>query len=739
MWVTESKVEVSSPDPLFASYVQLALSLVPDLTGIALFDGRLKSRGTTRAFNAAAVTGELLQANWNGEAKRDAIAARVGGDAWTFTIPLEQSDGTLLGVFCVQQSLATTPTQPARYAKDIEHRLKPLLDCVHRELAAQQPTRSRVQALTERTAELEWLFNITGNLKGAVDDRKVIEQLLSAATERMDSALGVLWIPGKRICIETVRDPSHGEALRSAFAQTKQYLLTWVERQNRPLVVNTAGRSGSGVARCKILAVPVVRESGAVVGLLALYNPPGAPNFGARHTFLARHLGRQVGSIVESQFDLMTGLYTRGGMQQMCGAWDDPALGDRTILYIDVDHMHIVNELHGFELGNELIVRIADLLGSPILPEGAIAARISADRFAVVLPSTDIKEVGQLAEQLLAAARKVKIGPAEKGTLVSLSCGIASLVCMPQGLDRAIAAAELACKTAKNRGRDRIEVYSCDDNSMMRSHGDAIAIGQLRAALKTDRLLLYAQRIVPLRNSNLPGGYEILLRLREEDGSLVLPGPLIQAAARFQVLPTVDRWVTKRALEMLAPYRSMLGSRGIGMSINVSGQSIGDEVFVSLLAQQIKAARLPGDCLTIEITEQAALTNLVRANELIRQLRSLGCQFALDDFGTGANSLTTLKQLQIARVKIDGSFVRDVATDRNSRATVRAIVELADVMSIDTVAEYVETSAVAEEVRNLGVDYGQGYAFGQPEPLSAILEGLSTDESQRLHRLFLES
>jgi EAL domain-containing protein (putative c-di-GMP-specific phosphodiesterase class I) len=138
------------------------------------------------------------------------------------------------------------------------------------------------------------------------------------------------------------------------------------------------------------------------------------------------------------------------------------------------------------------------------------------------------------------------------------------------------------------------------------------------------------------------------------------------------------------------------------------------------------------------ITEQAAVTNLARANGMIQQLTALGCRFALDDFGTGSNSLTTLKNLQISRVKIDGSFIRDILTDRNSLATVRAIVELANGLSMDTVAEYVETEAIAKEVCRLGVDYAQGYAYGRPEPLDTLLESLGKDESRRLHKLFLE-
>ncbi|HEY6924343.1 MAG TPA: EAL domain-containing protein, partial [Steroidobacteraceae bacterium] len=166
--------------------------------------------------------------------------------------------------------------------------------------------------------------------------------------------------------------------------------------------------------------------------------------------------------------------------------------------------------------------------------------------------------------------------------------------------------------------------------------------------------------------------------------------------------------------------------------------SIADEEFVRLFAEQLQAARLPPGCIMVEITEQAAITNLARANEMIRKLGALGCRLALDDFGTGANSLVSLKSLQIARVKIDGSFVRDIVTDQRSEATVRAIVELAKGYGIDTVAEYVENRAISDAVRRLGVDYAQGYAYAKPEPLAGLLEELSRDESHRLHKLFLE-
>ena len=726
-------------DPMISSYAALAGSLLPNFRALCLLDATLEPRGGTGTLNPRQIGGWLTKLGWSGTQDRAPAGIAQGSGAWVVAIPLEQTDGALLGVFCVQQALPVPPPQPAKHAAEVARLLQPLLDCVHREFAAAIPAGSRVKELTERTAELEWLFQVTGHLKGSADDRHLVEELLTAATERLQCALGVLFIPDKRLSIAHESDMLAAAPLREVWGKIQQQLMGWAQRQQRPLVVNSAGRDGLKIARCKILSVPVVRETGRILGVMAFFNPPDAPDFESRHVFLARHLGRETAAIVDAQFDLMTGLYTRGGIEQMYGGLgDDPTAADRSIIYLDVDHMHVVNELHGFELGNELIVRIADLLSPPLLPAGALAARVSGDRFAVILPESDPRAAAKTAEAIQSAAARLVIGPPQNTVEVSVSCGVAALVTMPQGLARAMAAAEVACKTAKNRGRNRVELYACEDDSMMRSHDDAVAVGKLRAALKADRLLLFAQRITPLQNPDLPGGYELLLRMQEEDGTLVAPGPLIKAAQRYQLLPTVDRWVIQRALHTLGAYRGMLKSRGICISINVSGQSMGDESFIESLREQITAANLPRDCLMVEITEQAAVTNVVRANAMITRLKALGCRFALDDFGTGTNSLTSLKSLAIARLKIDGSFVRDILTDRNSQATVRAIVELAKALSLDTVAEYVETEEIARAVRKLGVDYAQGYAYGRPEPLDGLLESLGRDESRRLHKLFLE-
>jgi diguanylate cyclase (GGDEF)-like protein len=738
--VSNATASAGRGDPLFTSYVALANGLVGDLTGIVLLDGLLKPRGESGELNAAALSAWAGSLRWTELHDRAAAAHTFGAQHWWVAIPIQQSDGVLLGAFCVSRRVAAAPTQPSRFAAELALRLKPLLDCVHRDLASAKPARTKVTELTQRTAELEWLFQVTSKLNGAGDDQRVIEELLAAATARLDCALGIICIPDKRLVLKCEHRAESSAALLAAWSQMQQHLITWVQRQNRPLVVNGAASGGKTLVQCKILCVPIVRDTQRVIGALVFYNPLESPDFVARHIFLARHIGRQAASIVEAQFDLMTGLYTRSGLDQMYRPTDDPLdYSETSVIYLDVDHMHVANELHGFELGNELIVRVAEVLAAPSLPEEALAGRISGDRFAVILPKTTCAEAVTIAQRLQAAVSRLRIGPSKEVFDISISCGVSGLLPMPEGLARAIAAAELACKTAKARGRNRVEVYAIEDGSMMRRHRDALAVGQLRSALKADRLLLYAQRVAPLLDPSLPGGYEILLRLREVDGSLVGPGPLIEAAQRYQILPSIDRWVVQRALQMLGPYRSMLRTRGLGMSINVSGQSIGDETFIQQFIQLLKQANLPRDCVSIELTEQAAITNLANAKQMVARMSALGCTLALDDFGTGANSLTYMKALQVSRVKIDGSFVRDLLSDRNSQATVRAVVELAKSLGIPTVAEYVESDEIAREVRRLGVDYGQGYALGKPEPLSKLLESLAKDESQRLHRMFLET
>ena len=425
---------------------------------------------------------------------------------------------------------------------------------------------------------------------------------------------------------------------------------------------------------------------------------------------------------VTLEVDPGTGLYTRRALEQSFAT--RVHLGDSpcSVIYMDIDRLHVINQAYGFGGGDNVIRQVAQLLAQLCLPRDALSARISGDQFAMVLVDCDIDAALKLSRRLQSEAARIAVGSPPRIVGVSMSCGIAVFHDV-NALAQALAEAEVACRGAKDRGRNRIEQYDTNDASLMRRQGDVIAAGLLREALKADDFLLHAQPIVSLADTRVISGYELLLRMRGKDGNTVSAGEIISAAQRYQLMPSIDRWVVRHAARKLRPHRATLRRRGICMSINVSGQSIGDPEFLDYLAHQLARSGLDPSSLMIEITEQTAIAMRGDAADRLREICGRGWRLALDDFGTGSNCLSNLKELPVARIKIDGSFVLDLLTSRRSAATVRAIAQLAKGEGIDTVAEFVETAAVAETLRALGVDYGQGYEFGKPGPLEPVLAG----------------
>jgi len=432
--------------------------------------------------------------------------------------------------------------------------------------------------------------------------------------------------------------------------------------------------------------------------------------------------------------DPATGLHTRRALEQIFNLRVRAGDGLCSVIYMDIDRMHVINQVHGFAGGEEVIRQVAGLLAQSWLPRGVLRARISGDHFVMVLPGCGIDAARALSRRLQAKAACIAVGSPLRTVDVSISFGIAMLRQGSDTLAHALAEAEVACRGAKDRGTNRVEQYDTNDASLVRRHADVIAAGLLREAIKADDFVLHAQPIVSLSDTSVVCGYELLLRMRGKDGNTASASQIISAAHRYQLMPTIDHWVVQHAMRKLSSHRTSLGQRGMCMSINISGQSIGDPEFLSFLAQQLSRSGLAPSSVMIEITEQTAIATRGDAADRLRKLCSRGWRLALDDFGTGTNSLANLKALPVARIKIDGSFVVDLLTSRRSAATVRAIVQLAKSEGIDTVAEFVETPAVAQKLRALGVDYGQGYAFGKPEPLDSVLAGVREEVLHRAAR-----
>jgi EAL domain-containing protein (putative c-di-GMP-specific phosphodiesterase class I) len=307
---------------------------------------------------------------------------------------------------------------------------------------------------------------------------------------------------------------------------------------------------------------------------------------------------------------------------------------------------------------------------------------------------------------------------------ITASLAVAQVVTCKHPLSHALAGAELACKQAKDLGRNRVEVHEDAVQSAIRRNEDVEMLGRLRDALAHDRFRLDAQPIIEFARPGRSHRFELLLRMIDTNQQTVAPDKFMGVAERHQLAPTIDRWVLQFVLELLSSAAPQLLQLGAHFSVNISGQSIGDDSFPAFVEAKLDEYLLPPSLISFEITEAAAVTNIVRAEALMRRLRDLGHEIALDDFGRGLSSLTYLQSLPASCLKIDGVLVRDVVGNPRAQAMITAIVQLAAQKNLRTSAECVESEAIMRAVAQLGVDLGQGFHIGRPRPLESVLKDI---------------
>jgi diguanylate cyclase (GGDEF)-like protein len=391
------------------------------------------------------------------------------------------------------------------------------------------------------------------------------------------------------------------------------------------------------------------------------------------------------------------------------------------VLYGDIDQLHVINKLAGFAIGDLAISEVGAALQTAELPQGSCCCHLSGDRFTLYIPRTTLAQGRRIAEQLSKTVTGLSVTVHSVPTPLSISFGVALIPSNEGGLSHALAAAEAACKAAKDRGRGRVEVYQDADQSIVRRNDDVLVADRLRQALDAGRVDVFAQPIVRLNGTQSAANYELLVRLIGDAGTLLSPTWFMSAATRYRMLVELDRAVVGHVLAKLEAHRSLLSCKNLRFSVNLSGPSIGDPDFLEWLMSGVGGAGVPGEWLQFEITEMAAVANIAQTQAMIRRLQSRGVQFALDDFGTGVSSLAYLKYFDVKMLKLDGSFVRDLLSNPRSESLVRGIAQLGRGMGIETVAECVETYEVRDRLADLGVDCAQGFLFGRPRPFDGIL------------------
>lgn len=456
-------------------------------------------------------------------------------------------------------------------------------------------------------------------------------------------------------------------------------------------------------------AAPIRDGVGQIKGAVLVFHDvteqrrlSGEMNFRATHDPLTELLNR-------SEFEMRLQRLLRGAQEDR---------GEHALLFIDLDQFKVVNDACGHAIGDQLLQQVARLLAQAVRGRDTLA-RLGGDEFAVILEHCNADQAQRVAREICERIDQFRFVHGERRFRIGASIGLVPVDDRWTTIAALMQAADSACYAAKDGGRNRVHIWFDTDQAIRARNGETQWAARLATALDEGYFELYAQRVFDLHDAATGINAEVLLRLREPDSEPVLPGAFLPAAERFHLMGRIDRWVLLKTLEWLAGIRSP--EKIQNLSINLSGQSIGDRAFHAWAIAQLRQAG-PDVChkISFEITETAAITNLADASVFIDHVQALGVRIALDDFGAGASSFGYLKNLSIDTLKIDGQFVRDLADDPLNAAAVRCFSDVARVVGVQSVAEFVETEAVLAKLHQLNIDFAQGFLLHRPAPIDLL-------------------
>ena len=407
---------------------------------------------------------------------------------------------------------------------------------------------------------------------------------------------------------------------------------------------------------------------------------------------------------------------------------------ENALVYIDLDQFKVINDTCGHTAGDELLQQLSVLISSNLRKDDVIA-RLGGDEFGVFMEGCDLNQAKMVFEKIHGIVRNFRFVWEDKSFNVTISSGLVAITHESGDIIEVLKRADAACYAAKDAGRNRLHVFHSQDEELSRRSGEMQWVARITRALEEDRFVLYCQPIAAIEKSNSDRlYYEVLLRLQEENGDLVPPGAFLPAAETYGLSIRLDKWVIKKALTWLKNHPEHVNKLDL-CCINLSGLSLGDQEVLTFIEEQFDKNRIPADKICFEITETAAIANLGNATRFIKSLKKQGCLFALDDFGSGLSSFAYLKTLAVDILKIDGTFVREIATNPVDLAMVRSINEIGKVLGKRTTAEFVENDEILELLREIGVDRAQGYGISRPIPL----ENLSNTDSCGVQSSALDS
>lgn len=403
------------------------------------------------------------------------------------------------------------------------------------------------------------------------------------------------------------------------------------------------------------------------------------------------------------------------------------------LCYLDLDLFKLVNDTAGHCAGDAFLKQVKGLLAGKHREQDTLA-RLGGDEFALLLADCPLPEAQRICEAIVATLRDFRFYWQDQAFQVGVSVGLVPITPDARDSTSLLSEADVACYTAKERGRGRVHVYRRDGTAPQRRHSEILLASQLREALEQGRFQLYYQPIVALSPvSAPPRRFELLLRLLDRQGQLMLPAAFMPAAERYGLMRLIDRWVITAALRWCEEHLDEASD--VEIAINLSSCSLNDDTFPGFLSASLAASEVPPQGICLEIAETAALHDLHHVAEFVLDLKRCGCRLAVDDFGSGRTCFSYLKMLPADYLKIDGGLVEDMVSSRIDHAMVAAINEIGHDMGMQTIGEYAHSAAVLGRLRDLGVDAAQGYALGLPRPLEDLAATLAAPTQQRLRRV----
>lgn len=469
-------------------------------------------------------------------------------------------------------------------------------------------------------------------------------------------------------------------------------------------------------------AAPIRARSGEITGVVMVFHDV------TKSREMAQKLSWQ------AAHDALTGLVNRrefeNRLQQALTASHDEGQ-QHALLYLDLDQFKIVNDTCGHIAGDELLRQLSAILQLKMRASDTLA-RLGGDEFGVLLAHCPLEQAKRVAEALRVAIRDFRFAWEQKTFEISASMGLVAINRESETLPQVLSAADIACYMSKERGRNRFHVYQESDADFVRRHGEMLWVTRLNQALRDHHFVLYRQEIRAISESQAGNFYEVLLRIRNEDGSLSLPGSFLPAAERYDLMCAIDRWVIQHLFDVQGAWlrNDAITAEAQGMTlgtINLSGASLNDETLLDFIRDSIQKYNINPRAICFEITETVAITHFDRAIRLITGMRAIGCRFALDDFGSGLSSFGYLKNLPMDFLKIDGGLVRNIVDNPIDAAMVEAINDIGHVMGLLTIAEYVENDAIRDKLAIIGVDFIQGFGIAIPQPFPVKTFNIKTN------------